>query len=237
MKQLVKEKSLVVIQKDDVFTNSKIISEHAGVQHVAVQKITEKYKNDFEEFGKLKYKNFKFENSGRGRPKKIYLYNEQQATLLLTYLKNTKPVREFKKALVKQFYEAKKRLKEIKTPEYQQLRLTAKSSTKTLHDTIKEKYIPYAIESGSKTYKENPGLAYNNFEKVVNKSLQIVVKGREYLNKREQTRLDMVNNIIKCLIEDCIGKQVEYHKIVELAKTKVKQIAGLFDFEDISTQV
>lgn len=226
MKELVKEENLVFIQKDDVFTNSKIISEHAGIQHVAVRQITRKYQQDFEEFGKLKVK-FNIYPSKTNQKGKIYLYNEQQATLLLTYLKNTKPVREFKKALVKQFYEAKKRLEEIKTPEYQQLRLTAKSSTKTLHDTIKEKYIPYAIESGSKTYKEKPRLAYNNFEKVINKSLQIVSKGREYLSGREQMCLDMANNIISCLIEDCIDKQVEYHEIVERAKDKATQLVGV----------
>ena len=88
--ELSKEEKLVFIKKEDVFTNSKIVAEHAGIQHHAVQKITDKYKSDFEEFGKLKYKNLKCEYSRRGRPEKIYLYNEQQATLLLTYLKNTK---------------------------------------------------------------------------------------------------------------------------------------------------
>jgi len=34
----------------------------------------------------------------------IYRLNEQQATLLITFMKNTEPVVRFKKALVKQFY-------------------------------------------------------------------------------------------------------------------------------------
>jgi phage regulator Rha-like protein len=38
---------------------------------------------------------------------KTYFLNEQQATLLLTYLRNSEIVREFKKALVKAFYELK----------------------------------------------------------------------------------------------------------------------------------
>jgi phage regulator Rha-like protein len=45
--------------------------------------------------------------SSGGRPEKIYFLNEQQATLLLTYLRNSKIVREFKKALVKEFYRLK----------------------------------------------------------------------------------------------------------------------------------
>nr|DAW44937.1 MAG TPA: regulatory protein [Bacteriophage sp.] len=232
--KLVRIGNLVFVKRKQVFTNSKIIAEGAGIDHKSIKKLIRKYEKRLKNKGTLEILNL--ESIG-GRPEEIYELNEEQTMFLLTLCRNTEKVVDFKDKLSSAFFKAIELLREQQTPEYQQLRLTAKSSTKTLHDTIKEKYIPYAIESGSKTYKENPGLAYNNFEKVVNKSLQIVVKGREYLNKREQTRLDMVNNIIKCLIEDCIGKQVEYHKIVELAKTKVKQIAGLFDFEDISTQV
>lgn len=42
-----------------------------------------------------------------GRPIKHYVLNEEQATLLVTYLKNTPKVREFKKMLVKEFYKLK----------------------------------------------------------------------------------------------------------------------------------
>ena len=41
---------------------------------------------------------------------KRYHLNEQQATLLITYLKNTEPVRRFKKALVREFFKARQEL-------------------------------------------------------------------------------------------------------------------------------
>lgn len=44
------------------------------------------------------------------RPEKLYHLNEQQATLLITYLKNTEPVRKFKKALVRGFFKARQEL-------------------------------------------------------------------------------------------------------------------------------
>ena len=81
-------KELVFIKKDDVFTNSKIIAKNAEVNHYAIRQLIDKHKSDFEEFGSLKFTHLKCENSGRGRPEKLYLLNEQQATLLLTYLKN-----------------------------------------------------------------------------------------------------------------------------------------------------
>lgn len=49
-----------------------------------------------------------------GRPRKIYHLNEQQATLLVTYLDNTKPVREFKKNLVSAFFEMRDELTKIR---------------------------------------------------------------------------------------------------------------------------
>jgi hypothetical protein len=45
---------------------------------------------------------------------KIYHLNEEQATLLITYMKNTLPVRKFKKDLVKQFYIMQKELEKRK---------------------------------------------------------------------------------------------------------------------------
>lgn len=137
MDELVKEEKLVFIQRKDAFTDSKIVAEHAGIQHVAVRQITRKYQQDFEEFGKLKVK-FNICPSKTNQKEKIYLYNEQQATLLLTYLKNTKPVREFKKALVKQFYKAKKRLEEIQTPEYKAIRAESKEVTKSSMKLLKD---------------------------------------------------------------------------------------------------
>lgn len=137
MKELSKGNKLVFIQKYEVFTNSKIVSECANVQHGSIRKLTEKYKSDFEEFGILRFLNLKSKNLQGGRPEKIYLYNEQQATLLLTYLKNTLPVREFKKELVRKFYNAKKRVEELKSPEYKSIRAESKEVTKNSMKLIK----------------------------------------------------------------------------------------------------
>lgn len=84
------------------FTTSDIIAECADVQHHAIQQLITKHKADFEEFGILAFK--MREINGRGQPAKTYCLNEEQATLLITYLKNTEPVRAFKKELVRQFY-------------------------------------------------------------------------------------------------------------------------------------
>lgn len=91
--------------KQNAFTNSEIVARCAEISHHAVQQMIVKHQGDLEEFGILALK--MREIAGRGQPEKIYQLNEQQAMLLITYLKNTPPVRAFKKGLVRDFFRAK----------------------------------------------------------------------------------------------------------------------------------
>ncbi|MDI3331441.1 MAG: phage regulatory protein/antirepressor Ant [Micrococcus sp.] len=93
----------VLVQRDTtgLFTTSEAIATGAGVEHRAVLQLVGKYEDDLAEFGPSAFEMRKSE----GRPTRVAKLNEQQATLLLTYLKNTAQVRAFKKALVKAFYE------------------------------------------------------------------------------------------------------------------------------------
>lgn len=86
------------------YTLSNIIAEGVGIKHSSITRTIRKHEKDFEEFGKL---GFKIRPSDSGQNEKIYILNEEQATLLITYLKNTDIVREFKKRLVKEFYKLK----------------------------------------------------------------------------------------------------------------------------------
>lgn len=84
------------------FTTSDVIATFAGIQHHTVTRLIQQHEADFKEFGILR---FEIEEiKGRGQPAKHYQLNEEQATLLMTYLKNTAQVRAFKKELVRQFY-------------------------------------------------------------------------------------------------------------------------------------
>lgn len=87
------------------YTTSEIIAEGAKVKHRAIRQLITKHETDFKEFGVLTFEMQKpLAGSKGGRPEIIYQLNEQQATLLMTYLKNTEIVRAFKKELVRQFY-------------------------------------------------------------------------------------------------------------------------------------
>ena len=88
------------------FTTSDVIAEFAGIQHHTVTRLIQQHEADFKEFGLLRFQIDAVKRDGvRGtKYTKHYQLNEEQATLLMTYLKNTAQVRAFKKELVRQFY-------------------------------------------------------------------------------------------------------------------------------------
>ena len=96
--------NLIIIQNNATLTSSEIIAEGVGSQHKIVIELVRKYQADLEEFGGVAFQTRPFKTNGGVQEREIALLNEQQATLLLTYMQNTSIVREFKKALVKAFY-------------------------------------------------------------------------------------------------------------------------------------
>lgn len=100
---------LVTMHHGHPVTTSLIIAEGTDNDHASVIKLVRTYLVDLEEFGIL---DFKSENQigNAGRPTEYALLNEQQATLLITYMRNSDVVRQFKKALVKAFYQLKEQV-------------------------------------------------------------------------------------------------------------------------------
>ncbi|HEL2203747.1 TPA: Rha family transcriptional regulator [Streptococcus suis] len=98
--------------RKEPYTTSEIIAECAGVQHHTVTRLLRNHKERFEAFGFYGFEIHKLD--GKGRPKKVYHLNEQQATLLITYLDNTPQVVKFKTNLVKAFFEMQDELANFK---------------------------------------------------------------------------------------------------------------------------
>ena len=93
------------------YTTSEIIAECAEVKHRHLKILINKYKERLERFGKV---TFKISPSQSGQNVRNYILNEQQATLLITFLKNTEQVANFKEALVKAFFEMRDELTKIR---------------------------------------------------------------------------------------------------------------------------
>jgi len=94
------------------FTTSDIIAEFADVQHHAIQQLIVKHQHRLEEFGQVAFEMRAVPYSRGTNFEKIYHLNEEQATLLMTFLKNTPAVVDFKVELVRQFYAMRRELTE-----------------------------------------------------------------------------------------------------------------------------
>ncbi len=92
--------------KMEPYTTHEIIADCAGVTRPTVSRLLRKHENDLKEFGLLGFEIQAVKRNGERGVKyaRVYHLNEQQATLLITYLRNTPAVTAFKKELVRQFY-------------------------------------------------------------------------------------------------------------------------------------
>lgn len=87
-------------------TTSLAIAEGTENEHASVIKLVRTYQADLEEFGLVRFEiRPRPEGQHGGAVVEFATLNEQQSTLLLTYMRNSDIVRRFKKALVKAFFE------------------------------------------------------------------------------------------------------------------------------------
>lgn len=132
-------KDLVFIEpvnkKMEPYTTDEIIAECAEVGRKTIQNLIRKHKKDLEIFSLLRFENAAVkEDGGRGiKHRKVYHLNEQQATLLITFLKNTEPVRAFKVELVRQFFDMRG---ELETRRH--IRAEGKPVRRALTDAVRD---------------------------------------------------------------------------------------------------
>ena len=93
--------------KAEPYTTSEIIANNTNNSRVSVRRLIEKHIDRLKQFGKVE---FEMQPLPSGQKAKVYKLNEQQATLLITFLDNSDIVANFKTLLVKQFYEMRDEL-------------------------------------------------------------------------------------------------------------------------------
>jgi anti-repressor protein len=97
--------ALVTLKDGQAVTTSLAIAEGTGVQHKNVLELIRKNSCELETFGGVAFETRPFETSGGTQYRETGTLNERQATFLLTLMRNSPIVVEFKKRLVKSFYE------------------------------------------------------------------------------------------------------------------------------------
>jgi len=86
------------------FTTSAVIAEYAKIKSESVDRLIRNHIKPLEMFGLLAFEIRAVKKSRGIKYEKAYHLNEEQATLLITFLQNTETVINFKVELVKQFY-------------------------------------------------------------------------------------------------------------------------------------
>ena len=116
--------------KAEPYTTSEIIATNTNNKHDSIKRLIRKHQLRLEQFGKV---GFEIQPLPSGQKAKVYKLNEQQATLLITFLDNSEIVANFKTLLVKQFYEMRDELNKRNLN-----RAMEKPIKRTLTDSIKE---------------------------------------------------------------------------------------------------
>lgn len=92
---------LVVPVDGEARASSEAIAHAAGLPHRGIIQTLRRYAADFETFGKIA---LEVRLNRRGKPTEFAMLNEHQATLLLTFLRNSPKVVQLKIALVREFF-------------------------------------------------------------------------------------------------------------------------------------
>ncbi len=115
---------LVLLHHEEPMTTSLAIAEGTENTHKAVIQLVRKYVEDLQIFGRVEFEMRPFDTSGGVQTRELAFLNEPQATLLITYLRNTDIVRRFKIALVKAFFELRARLAVPPAPTFETRQLS-----------------------------------------------------------------------------------------------------------------
>ena len=108
MNAMLKPIEIVNVENGEPMTTTLQIALGLGLQHKNVVQMVRTYLPDFQEFGLVAFKTrARLEGQHGGGDVRYVALNEQQATFLMTLLRNSPRVIGFKKALVRAFFEAR----------------------------------------------------------------------------------------------------------------------------------
>lgn len=200
------------------YTTSDIIAEMTGNSYRSIQRIIETQKERLETLGIMR---FQITLLGkRGRPKKVYHLNEQQATLLITFLKNTDLVADFKTELVRQFYEMRDYIQQLNSPVWQDTRSLGKEIRRRETDAIK-RLVNYATERGSTGAVHY----YKALSSLADKAAGI--ENRDRATIEQLTALYMMEKLIEREISQGIQTETPYKLIYSACKERLESFLSV----------
>jgi len=94
-----------------------IKAQGTGNEHASVLRLIRDNLSDFEEFARVGFEIAPFDTAGGVQRREVAILTEEHATLLLTYMRNNDVVRDFKKRLVREFWQMRTQTPALTGPE------------------------------------------------------------------------------------------------------------------------
>lgn len=217
---------LVRIVKDVPVVSTLDMWRGLSVEHAAIMKLVRKYEARFQAI-----LSFGFEiQKTAGRPTAFCYLDEEQATFLITLMKNSDVVVEFKFRLTRDFHKAKRILANLasqrQNAEWLETRNTGKEKRRVETDTI-QKFVAYAVSQGS----HNAERYYANISKMQNKALFFVEQKfrniRDILNLQQLSIVICADEIVTKALDDGMAQELDYKDIYQLAKIRIEKFAEI----------
>ncbi|EKL2499536.1 phage regulatory protein [Campylobacter coli] len=226
--------NLVYSLNGGLVTDQNKISTISKVDINSIQRLIRNYKQDLECFGKLGFELQKIAKTN----KKIYFLNEQQATLLLTYMKNSESVRNAKKVLVFAFYKMKEKLKNLEQEQEKARFKTLSDENLRLNSLNHHQKIGYKSQLAQQKEKyENKikALKYD-LEKKKELSFKRKLSKEELLELRKILAKDYGILCIKewemSLVAEKIGKDTVFEAVVKKLEKELDYWKNYEEYEE-----
>ncbi|EGT6119301.1 Rha family transcriptional regulator [Campylobacter coli] len=225
---------LVYSLNGGLVTDQNKISTISKVDINSIQRLIRNYKQDLECFGELGFELQKIAKTN----KKIYYLNEQQATLLLTYMKNSESVRNAKKVLVFAFYQMKEKLRSLEQEQEKARFKTLSDENLRLNSLNHHQKIGYKSQlAQQKEHYENKikALKYD-LEKKKELSFKRKLSKEELLELRKILARDYGMICIKewemSLVAEKIGKDTVFEAVLNKLEKELKYWQNYDEYEE-----
>jgi len=207
------------------FTTTLVIAEGIGTDHASVYKLLKTYSN------RKTLAGFKIRKVSRGgRPQEYAELTELQASFLITLMRNTERVVDFKEKLNIEFARQKEIISELhrrrSDPNWQNVRKDGKHVYFKKTDVIKE-FVEYATAQGSKNAK----FYYANLANLENKALfffeQKYPNVREVLTIKQLMMVSTADDVVEKALKDGMEQGLNYKDCYKLAKQRIMDFAAI----------
>ncbi len=210
---------LVRLENNKPITDTLIISKGVGNHHKNVMELLKNYSHTktLSTFQTAKVSN-------GGRPVEYAKLNETQATFLITLMKNSEIVVEFKEKLSNAFIQQREVIQKLIAQQQNHNWIDVRKDGKAIYlqkSSIIKEFINYAINQGSKSAK----MYYTNFAKMENKAMFVFEQKypnmREVLTIKQLMSVSVADDIIEKAIKEGMEKEMYYKDIFKEAKKRI----------------